>query len=738
MIKNPKKYIYTLILITALVGSRHAVYADNILIDTKPNDVCIGEVNYPKLLEEYIHFLKKDALNEDSQPVDNELINLIGYAEEILNTSELDEDFENIYYKLIDKYNDFQVKNSSNGEYSNEKNIAYYMQVLSNLSISQDNQIENLEINGAHQLDMNYLIDKVMNLLKEESEFKSYKAKLLNAIADANKLALEEVSESVDNTLIYDSIEYAENIYNLNGVDIETLKMAITSIDDTMKNASINYRNELKLEIERAEDILNNIETGTKPGQYTQDSVNKLYAAIYTANQKYDNNKLTEDELNIALQTLKSEITVFENSIIKKPNIDTSMLTVSIQQAEKIIKETTVGNEINQISAGEKEELQHVLDSAIIIAEMSSPTQEVVDDVIKKLNNSIEKAQKTMDNTSSVQEEINNVVNYLESEIDIVENTQITEKIDKSKLELSIEKGEALLETIVIGDGDGETKQDAVDGFKLELNSAKKIAASYTVTQSEVDTATNRLDEAIIKLQQAENTKYTEYMTELKSEIETCVSLYKESTMGLSVGEYPKESKMIFKDAIEKAESVLSSGVKDSNTYIKALSTLQNERNNFEDSKIESSDIDSSMDELNKLLKEMNTLIKTTTVGSVNEGVNENQKIALSVMFSKLNKMVESTDNIGTINNAIELAKNAISDFKDESIYIDDNNNINGRKLTGKIATTSNKIPTTEIIENKEEFIPQAGIPIDIKTILPTLSLGFISIGAILNRKSKK
>lgn len=738
MIKNPKKYIYTLIIITALVGSRHAVYADNILIDTKPNDVCIGEVNYPKLLEEYIHFLKKDALNEDSQPVDNELINLIGYAEEILNTSELDEDFENIYYKLIDKYNDFQVKNSSNGEYSNEKNIAYYMQVLSNLSISQDNQIENLKINGAHQLDMNYLIDKVMNLLKEESEFKSYKAKLLNAIADANKLALEEVSESVDNTLIYDSIEYAENIYNLNGVDIETLEMAITSIDDTIKNASTNYRNELKLEIERAEDILNNIEIGTKPGQYTQDSVNKLYAAIYTANQKYDNNKLTEDELNIALQTLKSEITVFENSIIKKPNIDTSMLTVSIQQAEKIIKETTVGNEINQISAGEKEELQHVLDSAIIIAEMSSPTQEVVDDAIKKLNNSIEKAQKTMDNTSSVQEEINNVVNYLESEIDIVENTQITEKIDKSKLELSIEKGEALLETIVIGDGDGETKQDAVDVFKLELNSAKKIAASYTVTQSEVDTATNRLNEAIIKLQQAENTKYTEYMTELKSEIETCVSLCNESTIGLSVGEYPKESKMIFKDAIKKAESVLSSGVKDSNTYIKALSTLQNERNNFEDSKIESSDIDSSMDELNKLLKEMNTLIKTTTVGSVNEGVNENQKIALSVMFSKLNKMVESTDNIGTINNAIELAKNAISDFKDESIYIDDNNNINGRKLTGKIATTSNKIPTTEIIENKEEFIPQAGIPIDIKTILPTLSLGFISIGAILNRKSKK
>ena len=355
-----------------------------------------------------------------------------------------------------------------------------------------------------------------------------------------------------------------------------------------------------------------------------------------------------------------------------------------------------------------------------------------------RFDNAIEKAQKMMDKTSALQEEIDNMVDYLENEINIFKNTQITEKIDKNKLNLSIKKGEALLKTIVVGDGDGKTKQDAVDEFKLELNSAKKIATSYTVTQSEVDTATNRLDEAIIKLQEAENTKYTEYMTELKSEIETCVNLYNESTTGLSVGEYPKESKTIFKGAIEKAKSVLSSGVKDSNKYIKALSTLQSERDKFEASKIESSDIDSSMDELNKLLKEMNTLIKTTTVGSVNEGVNENQKIALSVIFSKLNKMVESTDNIGTINNAIELAKNAISDFKDESIYIDDNNNINGRKLTGKIAATSNKIPTTEIIANKEEFIPQAGIPIDIKTILPMFSLGFISIGAILNRKSKK
>ena len=389
MIKNQKKYIYTLMIMTVLVGSRYATYADNVLIDANTNNVYMGEIDYPKLLEEYIHFLKKDTLNEYNQPINNELINLIKYAEEILNKNQLNEDFENTYYKLIDKYNDFQIKNSSDEEYSNKKNVAYYMQVLSNLSIYEDNQTTNLKINEIHQLDMNCLIDEVANLLEEESEFKSYKAKLLNTIVDANKLALEEAGRFIDNTSIYDSIEYAENIYNSNEIDIETLKTAITSTNDIIKNSSTNYKNELKLEIERAEDILNNIEIGTKPGQYTQDSVNKLYAAIYTANQKYDNIGLTEDELNIALQTLKSEITIFENSVIKKSDVDTSILMGLIQQAEKLIKETVVGNEINQVPPGEKEKLQNVLDSAIIIAGMSSPTQEVVDDAIEKLNNAV-------------------------------------------------------------------------------------------------------------------------------------------------------------------------------------------------------------------------------------------------------------------------------------------------------------------------------------------------------------
>lgn len=792
MIKNTNKYIYTLIALTTLVNCGYATYADDVLIDSELKNVYIGKVDYKKLLTEYVGFLKKDISDKNKESINDKLTNLIEYAEEMLSKDESDKDFEIIYYKLINEYNNYQITNSSPKEYSTTKNIEYYMRVLDNLSIPQDNKITELENNKEYHLDANTLIDEVTNLLEEKRELKSYKAKLLNSIINANEIILEKSDSYTENTIIYESVEHAENIYNSNEVDIEMLKTTIEAIDGTIRSTYSNYRNELKNEIERAEDIVNSIEVGNKPGQYTQDSVNKLYAAIYTANQKYDNNGLSDDELNTAIQTLKSEITIFQNSVIKKPDVDTSILMGLIQQAKKLINETTVGNEINQVPSGEKEKLQTILDSAIIIAEMSSPTQEVVDDAVEKLNNAviefreniklkvdksalsdsikkavslqntitndkigeevgmypkeakkrfdkaIEKAQSIMNNNSVLQEEVDIMVNYLEDEIDIFKNTQITEKIDKSKLKLSIKNGETLLKNVVVGNGDGMTKKEAVDEFKLELDSAKKIASSFTVTQSEVDTATSKLDEAIVKLKEAENTKYVEHMTALKSEIEGCIGLYNESAPGLSVGEYPEESKKEFKKAIEKAESILSSNNKNSNIYIKALSTLENAREKFESSKIENSNIESSMDELNQLLREITTLIKTTAVGSVNDGVNENQKIALSVMLSKINKMVEDTDNVGVISNAIKLAKNTISDFKDESIYIDNNNNVNGRKLTGKVTTISNKTPKTEVIKYKEEFIPQAGIPIDIKAILPTLSLSFMSIGAILNKKSKK
>ena len=788
MIKNLNKYIYTLIIMTSFVYCRHIVYAGSVINDKMLNMSTVGEVDYEKLLKEYINFLKKDILIKNSGLIDNELENIIEHTEKMLSEEKSDKEFEEEYYSLIDKYNELQANYNGKDKYEEQKNIEYFMQVLDNISTTQNTKTDDLNYKDISQSNKDNLIDEVANLLKEESEFKSYKAQLLNVIVDANETISNKNNKIESYEALDKNIIYAKDIYNSNVSDISVLEEAIESIS----TLSIDYRNELKDEIEKAEDMLNNIEIGNKPGQYTQDSVNRLYAAIYAANQKYDNGSLSDDEINSAIQTLQIEINVFEDSIIKKPSVDITILMGLIQQAKKLINETSVGNEINQVPAGEKEKLQVVLDSAKIIAEMSAPSQDDVDDAVSKLNDAIiefrnnikldidksilsdtlkkaislqnivtedkigndvgkypkdakdrfdkaiESAQAIMDKSSVIQDEVDNMATFLENEISIFNDSKVMEITDKSKLKSAITKGETLLKNITIGNGEGETKKEYVDEFKIELKSAKEIASSYTVTQAEIDTAMNKLNEAITKLQESENKKYEEQIAELKNEISGCVNIYNNASVGQSVGDYPKASKTEFKSAIESAEAVLSSGAKKSAVYTKALSELEKAREKFESSLILSSDLDDNMAKLNTLLKEITTLIKTTNVGSVNDGVSQNQKIALSVMLSNINKMVEDTDDISVINNAIKTAKNTLSDFKDESIYIDNNNKVNGRKLTGKVSTISNETPKAEIVEVKEEFIPQAGMPIDIKVTLSTLSAGFMGVGAFLRRKSKK
>lgn len=317
-------------------------------------------------------------------------------------------------------------------------------------------------------------------------------------------------------------------------------------------------------------------------------------------------------------------------------------------------------------------------------------------------------------------------------------NTKTTAQLDKSKLTELINKSNDILKNIIIGEEDGMTKQSFVDEFKTELNRAKEVEASNSTSQIEIDSTAASLELAIVKLQESENASYLEDMKSFKGEIDACIILYNEATPGNSIDDYPKEAIEEFKKAIDEAEEVLESNSKSKDTYRKAILALQKAKEKFQATKINASIISQYKSDLNKLLKEMSTLIKTTEVGSVNGGVSENQKIALSVMMAKINQMVSGVDDVDIINEAIVIAKNAISDFKDKSIYIDDKNIVNGKKLTGKISSISNKEPEAELITMKKEFIPQAGMCVDIKTTLYVLSALFLSAGAILNKKSKK
>lgn len=255
-------------------------------------------------------------------------------------------------------------------------------------------------------------------------------------------------------------------------------------------------------------------------------------------------------------------------------------------------------------------------------------------------------------------------------------------------------------------------------------------------TQSEVNSQVSNPENSIETSESEEIDEYLEHKESLKSEIQDCINVLSDSKEGSSVGEYSKKAREDFKAAIAEAEKIAAKTDEDSSIYINALEVLVKAKTNFQSSVISNEELERYSAELSFKLNEISKTIKESEVGTVNGGVTENQKVALSIMYSRIKSMVEDTNDINIYKKAIKLAENALSDFNDGSISIDDNNIVNGRKLTG-VTSKSNSNPTNITMTSKEEFIPQAGIPFDIKLLLNISGTFFLGIGTILFRKEK-
>lgn len=335
------------------------------------------------------------------------------------------------------------------------------------------------------------------------------------------------------------------------------------------------------------------------------------------------------------------------------------------------------------------------------------------------------------------QETSNKLMILSEHESHIAKDSLIIETIDKSKLNLAIKEAERLILNAKVGTTDGTYPQEAVDNFKLVIDASKNIYQSDKSTQSDINSQVIKLKTAIEIFENAEINEYLEHKEKLKSAIQDCINMLSDSTEGSSVGEYSKKTRETFKTAIANAEKVAAKTDKNSSLYINALEVLQKAKTEFESSVISNTELEKYSKELTSILKKISTTIKEAEVGILNGGVSENQKVALSIMYSQIKSMVKDNNNIDTYKKAIKLANNALSDFNDGTISIDKNNKVNGRKLTGIISKPNSK-PTNITMTNKEEFIPQAGIPFDIKLLLKVTGTCFLGLGAIMFRKEPR
>lgn len=900
MIKHPDKYIYSLITITALIGSND-IYAQETLD--------INNINYSKMLSNYISYC--DNLISDStieNTTDEELTNISYLKERILESEEILSStidstvLKEEYYQLVNETS--LIDNARISEKENLRALIQYSRDIYNNATFGDSEGDFPVLAGekyleAIELATNILADSTLsdedyakakdeletsiteflsqqitvdnlkvnllesiikgtNLYNESivgneignypSEVKENLLTIINLAEDIHKNPLSTLIEvknaitsleetiasfesfkitSVDTTLLYKKITEMETLlYSIPTGDApgcypyeakESFSEAISiaksilstctykeSIDmiTTLEEAKIilesnvlTYedmdRSELKRQINEAKSLYDNSEIGEKPGQYPQDSVDKLYRALFLATETNENKLASQSEINSEATKLMKEIEDFKNSQIDKEIVDLTKLTKLIDEAKYLIENTNIGTGINQITSEEKEKLQKVVDDVTLVLNSSNATQDTIDDAIIKIENAInefqskintgvdkselsreidnavliqnsisdsmignevgmypEESKLKLDNTIkdakkiladdyTTQEIVDKMTMSLKNEVQSFENSLIKEKVDKSKLNSTIKEAENLLSNAKVGTSDGLYPQEAVDNLKSTTEESKKIYQSNESTQNEVNSQVLKLENAIETFENEEIVDYLEHKESLKSEIQDCINILSNSKEGTSVGEYPTESRETFKAAIAKAEKVAAKTDKNSSTYINALDVLLKAKTKFQSSEISNEELEKYSTQLNLKLNEISKTIKEAEVGTVNGGVAENQKVALSVIYSQIKYMVKDVKDINVYKKAINLAKNALSDFNDGTIYIDSNDVVNGKKLTG-VVTKSNSNPTNITMVNKEEFIPQAGIPFDIKLLLNMSGTFFLSIGVILFRREKK
>lgn len=321
--------------------------------------------------------------------------------------------------------------------------------------------------------------------------------------------------------------------------------------------------------------------------------------------------------------------------------------------------------------------------------------------------------------------------------ITLLTNDTIDDSIDKNKLNLIIKEAETILLNAKVGTTDGLYPQEVVDNLKTIVNESKKLYQTEQLTQNQINSQIAKLESAIESLKEAEINEYLGHKESLKNEIQECLNIVSNAKEGASVGEYSKATIESFKSAIATAEKIVAQSDKNSSIYINALQVLITAKNDFQSSAINNEELEEYAKELSDNLNKISKTIKEAEVGIINGGVSENQKIALSVIYTEIKAMIKETSSIDVYKQAIQLAENALSDFNDGTISIDSNNKVNGRKLTG-ITSTPNEKVTNIAMTNKKEFIPKAGMLFDIKLLLNAVGVFFLSMGTIMFRQEKK
>ena len=140
----------------------------------------------------------------------------------------------------------------------------------------------------------------------------------------------------------------------------------------------------------------------------------------------------------------------------------------SIAEGETLIKDTTVGTEIGNISKEDKDKLQLIISEAKDLLNKDSVGYQEVSDIKDKIENGIEEFK-------------NNII----------------KPVDKSKLKVAIDEAQNLYNSSTEGSNDGQYKSGSKALLKSDIDKSKLVYEDKLSKQEVIDKCTNSLNNAI-------------------------------------------------------------------------------------------------------------------------------------------------------------------------------------------------------------------------------------------------
>lgn len=603
-----------------------------------------------------------------------------------------------------------------------------------------------------------------------------FKNSLITADKSILKKSLEDVSQILNDTvvgsqsgqypaeakerlqLVYDSAmnAYKTVHFSSNQGEIDTAVSNLELEVDIYLKSIIVDLNLLSTTISEAQSLydsnLSNI--GVDMGNCLEESLNALSNAITEANSIYEKEFVTQEEVNEAQSKLANDIINFNDNII---NVDKSELKENIRIAQALVDDTTVGTNPGQYPEEQREVLYNTLDYARITYLTQHKDESLIASASQTLSIAIQGYLDSVIKEDEKEDDDNNGGSNQGGANPNVDYLSLNNSIDRAK-------------NILDNNPNIDYFENEITEIKVALTNAENIKKVADVTQSEVDNIAKELDDKVNAFSQAETTHIQDVRKRLKDLIDESKGLIQEyynnfSSIGSSniisgslsqletaiadseslillnttiITDYDSSYNSLYKLKIEF--DLLINGSSTGNDGTNNDNNNNNNNNNNTDvdngaiSEEEALLVEEYKEKITDLLLQIRVALSTTEVGFKANNCSENNKRATMYMYQIVEKDLNECERIEETRALYNKANATLLDFTNKSISITESGIVNGKNLTG-IVKNLTKVPAGEVISYDEEFIPNAGMPIDVKAWMTVLGSSFIGLGAFFKRK---